>query len=160
MCWPAPRRGRQTVATWRKRFAERGPDGLLDEPRPGAPRRITGEQVERAVVTTLESTPANATHWNTRSLAQAVGPGRGAEPAGGWCGCGTPLLCSRTGGKPSSERTAPVLPMRPGQVERYTHDYVRHGTTDLFAALDVKSGTVIDALPSVPMTMRHRPPEV
>jgi transposase len=39
--------------------------------------------------------------------------------------------------------TAPVLPMRPGQVERHTHDYVRNGTTDLFAALDVRSGTVI-----------------
>ena len=43
------------------------------------------------------------------------------------------------------ERTAPVLPMRPGQVERHTHDYKRHGTTDLFAALDVKTGTVIGA---------------
>ena len=64
---------RPTVATWRRRFAERGPDGLLDEPRPGAPRRITDAQIERAVVTTLESTPANATHWSTRSLAQAVG---------------------------------------------------------------------------------------
>jgi len=64
---------RPTVAIWRKRFAERGSDGLLDEPRPGAPRRITDEQVERAVVTTLESAPPNATHWSTRSLAQAVG---------------------------------------------------------------------------------------
>jgi transposase len=41
--------------------------------------------------------------------------------------------------------TAPVLPMRPGQAERRTHDYVRHGTTDLFAALDVKAGRVIGA---------------
>jgi transposase len=41
------------------------------------------------------------------------------------------------------ERTAPVLPMRPGQVERQTHDYIRHGTTDLFAALDLKTGSVI-----------------
>ncbi|WP_159351537.1 IS630 family transposase [Roseomonas harenae] len=43
----------------------------------------------------------------------------------------------------ANEGTAPVLPMRPGQVERHSHDYVRHGTTDLFAALDVKAGTVI-----------------
>src|SRR3954463_4870425 len=64
---------RPTVATWRRRFAERGPDGLLEGPRPAAPRRITDEQIERAVVTPLESTPANATHWSTRSLAQAVG---------------------------------------------------------------------------------------
>ena len=38
------------------------------------------------------------------------------------------------------DRTQPLLPMRPGQVERRTHDYVRHGTTSLFAALDIKSG--------------------
>jgi transposase len=44
---------------------------------------------------------------------------------------------------PAREPTAPVVPMRPGQVERRTHDYVRHGTTDLFAALDVQSGKVI-----------------
>jgi transposase len=41
------------------------------------------------------------------------------------------------------DRTAPLLPMRPGQIERRTHDYVRHGTTSLFAALDAKSGEVI-----------------
>ena len=64
---------RPTVATWRRRFAERGPDGLLDEPRPGAPRRITDAQVERAIVTTLEARPPNATHWSTRSLAAAAG---------------------------------------------------------------------------------------
>src|SRR4051812_22646837 len=64
---------RPTVATWRKRFAERGPDGLLDEPRPGAPCKITDEQVERAAVATLEATPPNATHWSTRSLAAATG---------------------------------------------------------------------------------------
>ena len=53
------------------------------------------------------------------------------------------------------ERTAPILPMRPGQPERVTHDYKRHGTTDLFAALDVKAGTVIG-----PCTGRHRALEV
>lgn len=41
------------------------------------------------------------------------------------------------------DRTAPLLPMRPGQVERRTHDYKRHGTTSLFAALDTKTGKVI-----------------
>lgn len=40
-------------------------------------------------------------------------------------------------------RTAPLLPMQPGQVERRTHDYKRYGTTSLFAALNVKTGTVI-----------------
>src|SRR3954464_7046912 len=51
-------------------------------------------------------------------------------------------------------RTAPVLPMHPGQPERVTHDYKRHGTTDLFAALDVKAGTVIGACQK-----RHRSQE-
>lgn len=46
----------------------------------------------------------------------------------------------------ATEGTAPVLPLRPGQPERHTHDYIRHGTTDLFAALDVKAGTVIGEL--------------
>ena len=64
---------RPTVALWRRRFAARGLDGLLDEPRPGAPRRITDEQVEQAVTTTLEATPVDATHWSTRSLARATG---------------------------------------------------------------------------------------
>src|SRR2546425_3023981 len=41
------------------------------------------------------------------------------------------------------DRTQPLLPMRPGQAERHTHDYKRHGTTSLFAALDVKAGTII-----------------
>ena len=41
------------------------------------------------------------------------------------------------------DRTAPLLPLQPGQVERRTHDYTRHGTTSLFAALDVKTGRVV-----------------
>jgi transposase len=52
------------------------------------------------------------------------------------------------------DRTAPLLPMRPGQVERRTHDYVRHGTTSLFAALDTKTGQVLAACQS-----RQRSPE-
>ncbi|MFB9832711.1 helix-turn-helix domain-containing protein [Actinoallomurus acaciae] len=56
--WP------QTVGKWRKRFIERRLEGLVDEPRPGAPRKITDEQVERVVVATLERTPADATHWS------------------------------------------------------------------------------------------------
>ena len=48
-------------------------DGLTDEPRPGAPCRITDAQVEDVVVRTLESTPRGATHWSTRSMARASG---------------------------------------------------------------------------------------
>jgi len=43
------------------------------------------------------------------------------------------------------DRTAPILPLRPGLPEKQTHDYVRHGTTTLFAALDVATGKVVDA---------------
>ncbi len=64
---------RVTVGKWRHRFLEKGCDGLLDEPRPGAPRRISDEDVERVITTTLESMPRGATHWSTRSMAQAVG---------------------------------------------------------------------------------------
>ena len=179
---------RPTVALWRRRFAARGPDGLLDEPRPGAPRRITDAQVERAVVTTLEAAPPNATHWSTRGLAAATGLSQTAvvriwrafalQPhrTEGFKLSRDPLCVDKVRDivglymsppdralvlcvdeKPSIqalERTAPVLPLRPGQVERHTHDYVRHGTTDLFAALDVATGKVIGAC-----RRRHRASE-
>ena len=64
---------RPTVTKWRNRFAERRLEGLVDEPRPGRPRTITDEQVERVVTKTLESTPKDATHWSTRSMAREVG---------------------------------------------------------------------------------------
>lgn len=63
----------QTVGRWRGRFAMRGLDGLHDEPRPGKPRQIGDEDVERVVVKTLEDKPPNATHWSTRSMAAATG---------------------------------------------------------------------------------------
>src|SRR5919112_4742003 len=176
---------RPTVALWRRRFAERGPDGLLDEPRPGAPRTITDAQIERAVVTTLEGEPPNATHWSTRSLAEAVGlsqsavvriwrafalqPHRGEtfklsrdplfidkvrDVVGLYLNPPDRALVLCVDEKPqiqAVEATAPVLPMRPGQAERRSHDYVRYGTTDLFAALDVKTGSVIGSC-----TKQHR----
>jgi transposase len=52
---------RPTVATWRQRFAQHGPDGLVDAPRPGAPRTIGDEAIERVVTLTLETQPENAT---------------------------------------------------------------------------------------------------
>jgi transposase len=62
-----------TVGKWRERFCSRGMEGLSDEPRPGAPRKITDVQVEEAVTKTLESVPTAATHWSTRALSQQVG---------------------------------------------------------------------------------------
>ena len=64
---------RNMAATWRSRFAEHRLDGLTDEPRPGRPRTITDEQVDAVITTTLETTPKDATHWSTRSMAKQVG---------------------------------------------------------------------------------------
>ena len=63
----------QTVGKWRRRFLTARLDGLLDAPRPGAPRSITDGDVERVVRKTLEERPAEATHWSTRLMAKAAG---------------------------------------------------------------------------------------
>jgi transposase len=65
--WP------QTVGKWRRRFVDKRLDGLVDEPRPGAPRTIADEQVEQVVVATLERQPTNATHWSRASMAAESG---------------------------------------------------------------------------------------
>src|SRR5215468_6241744 len=62
-----------TAKRWRSRFIRRRLDGLLDEPRPGAPRQVSDADVERVLALTLESTPRNATHWSTRVMAQTIG---------------------------------------------------------------------------------------
>jgi transposase len=168
---------RQTVGRWRARFLKKRLDGLLDEPRPGAPRTIIDAHVERVITMTLESTPREATHWSTRSMAKACGLSQTAvsriwrafvlqphrsetfklskdplfiEKVRDIVGLylNPPdkalVLCADEKSQVQAlDRTQPLLPMRPGQVERRTHDYVRHGTTSLFAALDVKSGKVI-----------------
>ncbi len=167
----------QMVCKWRGRFIARRLDGLLDEPRPGAPRRVRDEQVERVIVRTLESTPSDATHWSVRSMAKAVGmkpttihriwrafalqPHRSesfklsrdplfVEKVRDIVGLylnppdKAVVLCADEKSQIQAlERTQPLLPMRPGQAERRTHDYQRHGTTSLFAALDFKVGKVI-----------------
>ncbi len=168
---------RSMVARWRSRFLEKRLDGLLDEPRPGAPRKISDADVERVIARTLETKPRDATHWSTRSMARATDMSQSAVSRI-WRAFGLqphrtetfklskdPLfiekvrdivglymapperamvLCVDEKSQIQAlDRTAPLLPMRPGQVERRTHDYVRHGTTSLFAALDVKTGAVI-----------------
>jgi transposase len=64
---------RAMAAKWRSRFAQHRLAGLVDEPRPGRPRTVTDAQVEEVIVKTLESTPRDATHWSTRSMAAEVG---------------------------------------------------------------------------------------
>src|ERR1700719_1057050 len=166
-----------TVGKWRRRFAERRIDALLDEPRPGAPRRIGDDEVAETIRLTLETTPRDATHWSLRSMARAVGfapstihriwrafnlqPHRtetfklSADPlfvdkvrdiVGLYLNPPDHALVLCVDEKSqiqALDRTQPLLPMRPGQAERHTHDYRRHGTTSLFAALDVKAGTII-----------------
>jgi hypothetical protein len=126
-----------------------GVSTLLDEPRSGAPRRITDEQVD-------------ATHWSVRSLASATGMSRqvvhriwkafGLQPhrsetfnlstdpqliekirdiVGLYLDPPERALVLCTDEKSqiqALDRTGPILPMRPGQVERRTYDYKRHGT--------------------------------
>jgi transposase len=168
---------KQTVGKWRRRFLAKRVDGLLDEPRPGAPRTVTDARVEEVVRLTLESKPRDATHWSTRGMAGRCGLSQstvtriwrafGLQPHRTETFKLSPdplfidkvrdivglymdppdralVLCVDEKSQIQAlDRTQPLLPMRPGQVERRTHDYVRHGTTSLFAALNVKTGEII-----------------
>jgi len=64
---------RQTVGKWRRRFLDHRVDGLHDDPRPGAPRTIEDARIEAVIVRTLETAPKDATHWSSRSMAEASG---------------------------------------------------------------------------------------
>lgn len=166
-----------TVAKWRGRFIERRLDGLYDEPRVGAPRTISDEDVEAILVKTLETTPTGETHWSTRSMAKAAGVSHAmigriwrtfrlqphrtesfklspdpqlvdkirdvvglyvAPPANA-----VVFSVDEKSQIQALQRAQPILPMDLGQPERRTHNYVRHGTLDLFAALNVATGEVI-----------------
>ena len=168
---------RQTVGRWRRRFLARRVDGLVDEPRPGTPRRVSDAQVERVIAQTLETCPRDATHWSTRTLAAQVDLSH-STVGRVWRAFGLqphrsetfklstdPLfidkvrdivglylappdralvLCVDEKSQIQAlDRTAPILSMTLGTPERRTHDYRRHGTTSLFAALDVATGRVI-----------------
>src|SRR5215203_5449672 len=168
---------RLTAATWRKRFAAKRLDGLGDEPRPGAPRKIGDEKISEVVTCTLEMMPRDATHWSTRSMAKASGvststvhriwrafslqPHRSetfklstdplfVEKVRDIVGLylnppdrALVLCVDEKSQIQALERTQPHLPLGLGYVEGMTHDYTRHGTTTLFAALDMATGKVI-----------------
>jgi transposase len=168
------------VGKWRSRFLKTRWEGLYDEPRPGAPRKVSDVQVEQVLIQTLESTPRGQTHWSTRELAKASGLSR-MTISRIWNAFGLqphrtetfklspdPLLIEKVrdivglymnppehalvfcvdekSQIQALDRTQPLLPLRPGQVERRTHDYKRHGTTSLFAALELKTSRVIGQL--------------
>jgi transposase len=168
---------RLTVGRWRQRVVTQRLDGLLDEPRPGAPRKITDGDVERVVRVSLGTAPRDATHWSTRAMAKRCGLSQTAVSRIWRAFALQPhrvktfklskdplfidkvrdivglyldppdkalVLCVDEKSQIQAlDRTQPVLPMRPGQVERRTHDYTRHGTTTLFAALNTTSGEII-----------------
>jgi transposase len=177
-----------TVGRWRVGFAARRLDGLHDEPRPGKPRTISDEQVERVIVKTLEEQPKDATHWSTRSMAAASGMSQSAVSRI-WRAFGLKphqteafklspdpqfidkvrdivglylnppeaavVLCVDEKSQIQAlDRSAPLLPLMPGVPARQSHDYLRHGTTNLYAALDVASGQLL-----AEMTPRHRAEE-
>src|ERR1700691_4001634 len=168
------------VGKWRGRFLKARLEGLYDEPRPGAPRKVSDAEIEQVVIQTLESTPRGETHWSTRGLAKATGLSRmtisriwrafGLEPhrTDTFKLSPDPLLIEKVrdivglymnppdhalvlcvdekSQIQALDRTQPLLPMQPGQLERGTHDYKRNGTTSLFAALELKTNRVIGQL--------------
>ena len=179
-----------TVGKWRRRFLKERIEGLSDEPRPGRPRTLTDEQVAEVIERTLETTPADATHWSIRSMARESGLSHttirriwaafSVQPhrSETFKLSGDPLFVDKVrdiiglylsppdralvlyvdekSQIQALDRSQPVLPMLPGMPERCTHDYKRHGTTSLFAALDVATtGRVIGKC-----YRRHRAREV
>ena len=179
---------RHTVGKWRGRFQSARLEGLLDEPRPGAPRTISDAVVEQVIAKTLHEKPRAATHWSSRAMAQSSGLSQSAVVRI-WRAFGLqphraetfklstdPLfiekvrdivglylnppdralvLCVDEKSQIQAlDRTQPILPMMPGVPERRTHDYSRHGTTTLFAALNIATGKVIGEL-----HRRHRSQE-
>ena len=169
---------RPTVNLWRSRYAESGLAGLVDEPRPGRPRRVDRARI---IAATLTPPPPGlgVTHWSSRLLAARLGIGN-ATVARAWRDYGVQpwrtetfkfstdpelvakvtdiiglylsppenavVLCVDEKSQIQAlDRTQKMLPMQPGFPERRTHDYVRHGTCTLFAALEVATGTVTAA---------------
>jgi putative transposase len=169
--------GSDTVGKWRGRFIARGMQGLHDELRPGRPRSIDDERVAELVNKTLQTTPANGTHWSCRSFASEAGVSKGTvhriwrafdlrphqqehfklstdpffvEKVRDIVGLymdppdkALVLCVDEKSQIQALDRTQPMLPLGLGYVEGVTHDYKRHGTTTLFAALDIATGDVL-----------------
>ncbi len=165
------------VGTWRQRFVDQGLMGLYDQPRAGAPRKISDEQVALLIEKTLRKTPKGATHWTCRSIAKETNLSKSTvqriwsafnlqphrqkhftlstdpyfvEKVHDIVGLylnppdKAMVLCVDEKSQIQAlDRTQPVLPMGLGYVEGITHQYKRHGTLTLFAALDLATGHVL-----------------
>ena len=175
-----------TVQLWRDRFLSFRLPGLeKDAPRPGRIPKVSHKKVMAIVNATLHTTPTDATHWSTRTMANAQGVGHATvqriwkqynlkphlietfklsrdkkfleklyDVVGLYLNPPDKSIVFCVDEKSqiqALERTQPLLPLRPGIPSRQTHDYQRHGTTTLFAALNMLDGKVIgDCMP------RHR----
>jgi transposase len=179
-------KSKRAVWRWQDRFAAEGVAGLLrDRTRPGRLSPLAPEQVRTVVEKTLRETPAEATHWSTRTMARAVGLGKtsvlkiwrehGLKPhlvktfkvsrdpafidkvrdvVGLYLNPPEHALVLAVDEKSqiqALERTQAPLPPVSGHPATRPHDYIRHGITTLFAALDVATGRVIGRC-----MMRHR----
>ena len=165
------------VSKWRRRFLERGVEGLHDELRSGRPRTYDDEKVAGLINRALQHKPDHANAWSVRLMAEAEGVSKSTVQRWFSLFAVKPhrsetfklsndpffvekvrditglylnppdhamVLCVDEKSQIQAlDRTQPTLPMGLGYVEGYTHDYVRHGTTTLFAALDVATGRVL-----------------
>lgn len=166
-----------TVGEWRSRFAREGLVALADRPRPGRPREIDEEDVQRVIAKTLEPPPEGEARWSVRLLARELGmapttvhtiwrthklkphqqrtfkystdpelEAKVVDIVGLYLHPpqGALVLCVDEKTQIQAlDRTQPTLPMKPGKAARWTHDYRRHGTTSLYAALEVATGEVV-----------------
>ena len=183
--------GAATVGRWRRRYRERGLEGLHDELRPGRPRTYDDERVATVINDALQTKPPARTHWSVRAMASHSGISKstvqrwfklfGLQPhRHQYFKLSTDpffiekvrdivglyldppdhavVLCVDEKSQTQAlQRSQPVLPMGLGYVEGVTHDYGRHGTTTLFAALEVATGTVITDCKTRPQTVAAGP---
>ena len=165
------------VGKWRRRFIERGVQGLYDELRLKRPRAYDDEKVAVLINRAPQDTPGHASAWSVRLMAEAEECRRVPCNGGFPCSGSKPhrsdifklsidpffiekvrdvtglyqnppdnamVLCVDEKSQIQAlNRTQPTLPMGLGYVEGYAHDCIRHGTTTLFAPLDVGTGKVI-----------------
>jgi transposase len=141
----------ETVRKWRARFAESGLGGLADGARPGRPkaglvlsdaeREQLSRWARRAKTSHLTGTfKLSSDPLFVEKVVDVVGLYHNPPEK-------AVVLCvDEKSGIQALDRSQPVLPMMPGVPERRSHDYARHGTTDLFAAFNIADGTVISEL--------------